>query len=101
MSLYSERTVEQDPYQALTVALGKQAETTEQIEALLVVSDLLDQQPSGVAEICLPLLEAIKNTGDTALKRWVLDRIAFGLGRSSLSIEVKMTSTYKLLLIVL
>lgn len=95
MSLYSDNAPDQDPYQALTVALGKPAESKEQVEALLVVSDLLDNRPAGVTEFCLPLFEAIKHTGDTALKRWVLNSIAFGLGRSSLSMEVKTTSTYR------
>lgn len=94
MSLYSDNAPDQDPYQALTIALGKPAESKEQVEALLVVSDLLEKRPAGVTEFCLPLLEAIKHTGDTALKRWVLSSIAFGLGRSSLTMEVKTTSAY-------
>jgi hypothetical protein len=95
MSLYSENAPEQDAYQALAVALGKTAETREQVEALLITSNLLEKKPTGVIEICLPLFEAIKNTGDSALKRWVLDRIAFGLGRSELPHQSKTTSTFE------
>jgi hypothetical protein len=95
MSLYSDDPTEQDPYQALTVALAKPAETVDQVKALQVVSDLLEQQPAAVQTICLPLFEHIKNTGDTVLKRWVLERIAFGVGRSSLHMETKTASKYE------
>jgi hypothetical protein len=55
MSLYSDNAPDQDPYQALTVALGKPAESKEQVEALLVVSDLLDKrfEAMGVEQYCL------------------------------------------------
>lgn len=92
MSLYSDNPGEQEPYQLLTTALSTPAESKEQVDALLAVSGLLEQRPAAVAEICLPLFEAIRNTGDTALKRWVMDRIAFGVGRSSLEVEAKTSS---------
>jgi len=95
MSLYSDNPTEKDPYQALAAALAKPAETTEQVVALQVVSDLLEEQPAAVQTLCLPLFEHIKNTGDTALKRWVLERIAFGVGRSSLQMESKTASTFQ------
>jgi hypothetical protein len=97
MSLYSDDPSEQDPYQALAVALAKPAETTDQVQALQVVSDLLGKQPTAVQTLCLPLFEHIKNTGDTALKRWVLESIAFGVGRSSLQLETKTASTYEVI----
>lgn len=92
MSLYSDNPGDQEPFQLLTAALSAPAESKDQVDALLVVSGLLEQRPAAVAEICLPLFEAIKSTGDTALKRWVMDRIAFGVGRSSLEVEAKTSS---------
>ena len=95
MSLYSDNPTEQDPYQALAVALAKPADTAEQFGALQVVSDLLEEQPAAIETLCLPLFEHIKTTGDTALKRWVLERIAFGVGRCKLQMERKTASTYR------
>lgn len=90
-----------DPYTALSKALALPAESAEQADALQIANDVLQGRPELIELICVPLLEAIQTgavnpqTRDSIVKKWVLELLAFALGRSSLPLEAKASIAIK------
>lgn len=89
-----------DPYTALSTALALPADSTAQAEALQTANDVLQGRPELIELICVPLLDAIQagtasQTKDSIVKKWVLELLAFALGRSSLLLEAKSSIAVK------
>ncbi|KAJ9112124.1 hypothetical protein QFC20_002305 [Naganishia adeliensis] len=79
-----------DPYQALTIALSQPANSPAQAAALQATTQIFEAHPQQIEHIVLPLIDAIKGNPDSTLKRWVLQIVAFAVGRSHLLYETKL-----------
>ncbi|GJJ11108.1 hypothetical protein Clacol_005339 [Clathrus columnatus] len=78
-----------DPLQTLSAALAVPADSPEQATLLTLLRETLEQQQTRIPILCTTLITAISNTGDSLLKRWVLDLLHFALARSSLPPETR------------
>ncbi|XP_006461965.1 hypothetical protein AGABI2DRAFT_206048, partial [Agaricus bisporus var. bisporus H97] len=86
-----------DPLQLLQAALTAPENTTEQANLLVALREALELHPAPIPILVHTLIGKVVNSGDSLLKRWVLDLLHFALGRSSLSIEQRTQMSLQLL----
>lgn len=86
-----------DPYSALQIALSLPTDSSAQSAALQKATQTFEASPALVEGLVLPLLDAVVAgegeggvaVGGRELKTWLLDLLAFGLGRANLPLEIK------------
>ncbi len=78
-----------DPYQLVTAAVSLPANSPEQAEALLAAGSALEAQPTFIEQICPALLDNMVGVPESMIKVWVVEMIAVGLGRATLSMEAR------------
>ncbi|KDR80507.1 hypothetical protein GALMADRAFT_264472 [Galerina marginata CBS 339.88] len=76
-----------DPLQTLQAALVAQANSQEQADLLAALRESLENHPSPIPILVQTLFNNVQNSGDSLLKRWVLDLLHFAICRSSLSLD--------------
>ncbi|EGN96587.1 hypothetical protein SERLA73DRAFT_111193 [Serpula lacrymans var. lacrymans S7.3] len=78
-----------DPLQALSAALAVPPDSKEQADLLAALRESLEAHPNPIPILCTTLVKTVSGSGDSLLKRWVLDLLHFAICRSSLSLEVR------------
>lgn len=81
-----------DPLQTLQAAWSAPPNSSEQAELLTTLREALEIQPAPIPILSQTLINVVANTGDSLVKRWVLDLVHFAICRSSLTLEVRTQS---------
>ncbi|KAF9482650.1 hypothetical protein BDN70DRAFT_874838 [Pholiota conissans] len=76
-----------DPLQTLQAAWAAPPNSQEQAELLATLREALEAHPAPIPILIQTLINVVANTGDSLLKRWVLDLVHFAICRSSLTLE--------------
>ncbi|KAF8159678.1 Symplekin tight junction protein C terminal-domain-containing protein [Crassisporium funariophilum] len=86
-----------DPLQTLQAALSVQANSQEQADLLATLRESLENHPAPIPILAQTLINIVVNSGDSLLKRWVIDLFHFAICRSSLSLEARTQMSLKAL----
>ena len=78
-----------DPLQQLSAALAAPTDSKEQADLLASLRESLEAYPNPIPILCTTLIKTVSSSGDSLLKRWVLDLLHFAICRSSLSVEAR------------
>ncbi len=78
-----------DPLQTLQAALTVPANSKEQADLLAALRESLEAHPAPIRILVGTLIGIVANTGDSLLKRWVLDLLQFAICRSTLPLDQK------------
>ncbi|TCD69615.1 hypothetical protein EIP91_006840 [Steccherinum ochraceum] len=78
-----------DPLQTLSQALACPPDSKEQAELLAALRESLEVNSNPIPILITTLFKIISGTGDTLLKRWVLELVHFAVSRSTLSLEAR------------
>lgn len=81
-----------DPLQTLQAALSAPANSQEQANLLAMLRESLEAHPAPIPILVQTLINVVVNSGDSLLKRWVLDLFHFAICRSSLSLDQRTQS---------
>ena len=81
-----------DPLQTLQAALSVQANSQEQADLLATLRVSLENHPAPIPILAQTLINVVVNSGDSLLKRWVIDLLHFAICRSSLSLDARTQS---------
>ncbi|KAF8817559.1 hypothetical protein BYT27DRAFT_6817554 [Phlegmacium glaucopus] len=86
-----------DPLQTLQAALSVQANSQEQAGLLATLRVSLENHPAPIPILAQTLINIVVNSGDSLLKRWVIDLFHFAICRSSLSLDARTQMALKAL----
>ncbi|PPQ68582.1 hypothetical protein CVT25_005425 [Psilocybe cyanescens] len=86
-----------DPLQTLQAALSAPANSQEQADLLATLRESLENHPAPIPILVQTLINVVVNSGDSLLKRWVLDLFHFAICRSSLSLDQRTQMALKAL----
>lgn len=78
-----------DPLQQLSAALAAPPDSKDQADLLAALRESLEVFPKPIPILCTTLIKTASSSGDSLLKRWVLDLLHFAICRSSLSVEAR------------
>ncbi len=85
-----------DPLAALTTSLSLPADSPSQASSFLTASQAFESAPQNIQAVIIPVLNQVmegeSGKKDTLLKRWLLEMVGYGMGRSELSMEGKVSS---------
>ncbi|KAH9479566.1 Symplekin [Psilocybe cubensis] len=86
-----------DPLQTLQAALSAPANSQEQANLLATLRESLEANPAPIPILVQTLINVVVNSGDSLLKRWILDLLHFAICRSSLSLDQRTQMAVKAL----
>ncbi|RDX54248.1 hypothetical protein OH76DRAFT_1398571 [Lentinus brumalis] len=77
-----------DPLSQLSAALAAPADSQEQADLLATLRESLENHPS-LSILCSTLIKTLSGSGDSLVKRWVLDLLHYAICKSNLSLEAR------------